>query len=715
MATLIGRTCVRRAHCVCTNITARNLLDHTRNFRSIVVKGQSRSAGGYLTDSPRPRCTLYCLSRSLCSQAQTEANRDDVHSIIGDSEKVEGPADRLEFQAETRMLLDIVAKSLYSEQEVFIREIVSNASDAIEKLRYQQLTNTDIRKDVPLEIHIKTDQDAGCFIIQDTGIGMTKEEMVENLGTIARSGSKAFMKDLKEKGVQADSSSSIIGQFGVGFYSTFMVGDKVEVYSQSHLPGNKAYRWISDGTGSFEIAEAENVQPGTKIVVHLKKDCWKYSVENDVQEIIKKYSNFVGVPIYLNGKRINTEQALWMIDSKDVTEQQHEDFYRFLANEQTNPRYILQYKADAPVNIRALFYFPDHTPTVWEFTKEEGNRVSLYSRKVLIQTYADSILPRWLRFVRGIVDSEDIPLNLSRELLQDSALIRKLRSVLTGRIVKFLQDQAKKDRVKYDKFINDYGLFFREGIVTSPEQSEKEEIAKLLRYESSTQPAGHKVGLLDYIKRMEAGQRNIYYLCAPSRQLAESSPYFEAAKKKNYEVLFCYDEYDELSLLQLREFDKKIVTSVENEIMATSDKETSTEAVEGEGKLSVIETDSLTEYLKSALGKKVAQIKVSKRLDNHPAMVTVLEMGAARHFLKNALKGRSEEEKLQVLQPTLEINTSHPIITKLFELKTSDPMLARLVAEQVYDNAMIAAGLMDDPRSMLNRLNDLMSRSLSKH
>ncbi|XP_077984863.1 heat shock protein 75 kDa, mitochondrial-like [Glandiceps talaboti] len=315
----------------------------------------------------------------------------------------------------------------------------------------------------------------------------------------------------------------------------------------------------------------------------------------------------------------------------------------------------------------------------------------------------------------GIVDSEDIPLNLSRELLQNSALIRKLRSVITSRIVRFLQDQSKKDRGKYDKFITDYGLFFREGIVTSEEQSEKEEIAKLLRFESSTQPVGHKVGLLDYCNRMEAGQRHIYYLCAPSRQLAENSPYFEAAKKRNLEILYCYDDYDELSLLQLREFEKKIVTSVESEMMATSDKETSTEAVEGEGNLSVTETDSLTEYLKSALGNKVTQIKVSKRLDTHPAMVTVLEMGAARHFLRNALKGRSEDEKLQVLQPTLEINTSHPIIKKLYELKTSDPPLARLVAEQVYDNAMMAAGLMEDPRSMLGRLNELMTRSLSKN
>ncbi|XP_002734835.2 heat shock protein 75 kDa, mitochondrial-like [Saccoglossus kowalevskii] len=543
---------------------------------------------------------------------------------------------------------------------------------------------------------------------------MTKDELISNLGTIARSGSKAFIKDLQEKGVEADSSNSIIGQFGVGFYSAFMVGDKVEVFSKSQKPGSQAYRWSSDGSGSFELVEADGVQNGTKIVIHLKKDCWKYGIENDVKDVVKKYSNFVGVPIFLNGKRLNTVQALWMMDSKDITDQQHEDFYNFLSDSQGTPRYVLQYRADAPVNIRSLFYFPDHTPTVWEFTRDHGNRVSLYSRKILIQPKAESILPKWLRFVRGIVDSEDIPLNLSRELLQNSILIRKLRSVLTNRIVRYLQDQAKKDRVKYDKFIQDYGVFLREGIVTSDEQSEKEEIAKLLRYESSTQPEGHKVGLLDYCNRMEAGQRHIYYLCTPSRKIAESSPYFEAAKNRNFEVLFCYDEYDELSLLQLREFDKKIVTSVENEMMATSDKETTLEGVGGEGHLSVVETDSLVEYLKTALGKKVAQIKVSKRLDNHPAMVTVMEMGAARHFLKNALKGRSEEEKLQVLQPMLEINTSHPIMKKLYELKTSDPPLARLVAEQVYDNSMMAAGLMEDPRTMLNRLNEMMTKSLNK-
>ncbi|XP_077983717.1 heat shock protein 75 kDa, mitochondrial-like [Glandiceps talaboti] len=714
MAMLV-RTCARRARNVYTNFSSQKLLLYTRSCKRSITGDEILTSGSRIPSGRRLGYPVYNTARLLCSQAQSGTQADDVHNIITDSEKVEGPSEHLEFQAETRVLLDIVAKSLYSDSEVFIREIVSNASDAIEKLRYQRLTNENIRKDTPLEIHIRTDQDSGTFTIQDTGIGMTKQELVSNLGTIARSGSKAFLKDLQEKGVEAESTSSIIGQFGVGFYSTFMVGNKVEVFSMSHQPDSKGYRWSSDGSGVYDVAEAEHVQPGTKIIVHLKKDCWKFAVENDVKEIVKKYSNFVGVPIYLNGRRINTEQALWMMETKNITDQQHQDFYHFLSNSQTSPRYILQYRADAPLNIRALFYFPEHTPTVWEFTREQGNRVSLYSRKVLIQTNADAILPRWLRFVRGIVDSEDIPLNLSRELLQNSALIRKLRSVITSRIVRFLQDQSKKDRGKYDKFITDYGLFFREGIVTSEEQSEKEEIAKLLRFESSTQPVGHKVGLLDYCNRMEAGQRHIYYLCAPSRQLAENSPYFEAAKKRNLEILYCYDDYDELSLLQLREFEKKIVTSVESEMMATSDKETSTEAVEGEGNLSVTETDSLTEYLKSALGNKVTQIKVSKRLDTHPAMVTVLEMGAARHFLRNALKGRSEDEKLQVLQPTLEINTSHPIIKKLYELKTSDPPLARLVAEQVYDNAMMAAGLMEDPRSMLGRLNELMTRSLSKN
>ncbi|XP_062875148.1 heat shock protein 75 kDa, mitochondrial isoform X2 [Trichomycterus rosablanca] len=462
---------------------------------------------------------------------QAEPAEEEIHNIISDTEKVEGSFLKHEFQAETKKLLDIVARSLYSEKEVFIRELISNGSDALEKLRHKLITGGG--DTAPMEVHLQTDSTKGTLTIQDTGIGMNQEELITNLGTIARSGSKAFLDLLQS---QADARSSIIGQFGVGFYSAFMVADKVEVYSQSAEPDVPGYKWSSDGSGVFEIAEASGVRQGTKIVLYLKDDCKEFSSEDRVKEVVNKYSNFMSFPVYLNGRRLNTLQALWTMDPKEISEWQHEEFYRYVAQAYDKPRYTLHYRADAPLNIRSVFYVPDMKPTMFDVSREMGSSVALYSRKVLIQTKATDILPKWLRFLRGVVDSEDIPLNLSRELLQESALIRKLRDVLQQRVIRFFLDQSKKDPEKYARFFDDYGLFMREGIVTTAEQDIKEDIAKLLRFESSALPAGQQTSIMDYASRMKAGTRNIYYLCAPNRHLAEHSPYFEAMKKKDMEV-----------------------------------------------------------------------------------------------------------------------------------------------------------------------------------
>ncbi|XP_033631452.1 heat shock protein 75 kDa, mitochondrial-like isoform X1 [Asterias rubens] len=687
--------------------------------RSFISGSDSvRSVPPFLSSRPIPRC-VHTSSSLYTEQAETsnQTEEESLHNIIQDVESVAGSAHKHEFQAETKMLLDIVAKSLYSENEVFIRELISNASDALEKLRYTSLTSgSGVSQGLPLEIHIATNQEAGTFTIQDTGLGMTQQEMINNLGTIARSGSKAFLEELNTDEEVDSTSSGIVGQFGVGFYSAFMVGDRVDVYSQSHQSDSQAYRWTSDGTGNYEMNEAEGVQKGTKIVIHLKKDCWRFAMEADVKEIINKHSTFVGMPIFLNGKLMNTTQALWTKDSKDISDQQHEEFYQFLThNSYDKPRYTLHYKTDAPLSIRSLFYIPSRPPAMWEMSQDHSGGVALYSRRVLIQQKSDKILPKWFRFIQGVVDSEDIPLNLSRELLQDSALIRKLRTVITSRLVRFLLDQRKKDVGMYEQFFTEYGMFLREGIISANEQAEKEEIAKLLCFESSAHPSGQLTTLQDYAVRMKAGQRNMYYICAPSRELAESSPYYEAFKTQDHEVLFCYAEYDELTMLQLREFDRKLLTSVESEMAAPATNTEEAESQTVEGSLSVEETDSLTAYMTDVLGSKVTNIKVSYRLAHHPAMVTVADMGAARHFLRTALKNRSEEEKLQLLQPTLELNGSHAIVQKLFNLKTKEPVLAKLLAEQVYDNAMIAAGLVDDPRPMLGRLTAFMEKTLEKY
>ncbi|XP_019865558.1 heat shock protein 75 kDa, mitochondrial [Aethina tumida] len=643
----------------------------------------------------------------------TEAKADH-HSIISDTEKPTGESTKYEFQAETRMLLDIVAKSLYSEKEVFIRELISNASDALEKFRYITLSDTEMAKqfrevDRPLEIHISTDKQNRTLTIQDTGIGMTEEELKTNLGIIAKSGSKAFIEQIKEK--QKAGDNNIIGQFGVGFYSAFMVADKVVVYTKSSK-SDQGYMWSSDGSGTYEIRPSDGVSYGTKIVIHLKNDCREFSDEETVKNILNKYSNFVGSPLYLNGTKANIVEPLWIADPKNVNAQQHNEFYRYISGCYDVPRYTLHYKTDVPLSIRALLYFPEGKPGLFEMSRETESGVALYTKKILIKSKTDNILPKWLRFIKGVVDSEDIPLNLSRELLQNSALISKLRNVLTSRVLKFLLDQLKKDQSEYEKFYADYGLFLKEGIITNSNQMEKEDTAKLLLFESSHMEPGKKITLTDYISRTKEN-KSIFYLAAPSRALAEASPYYESLKQRAQEVLFCYEPYDELVLMQLQQFKGHRVVSVEKDMR--EDKTANDLSNLGDDSLKRSEINDLTSFLKTKLQGKAADVNATSRLDAHPCVVTVEEMAAARHFIKTQSHQLSEDRRYAILQPKFEINPKHPIIKKLHKLTKDNPELADLLAKQLFANSMVGAGLVDDPRTLLTSMNDLLVKALENH
>ncbi|EDW10760.1 heat shock protein 75 kDa, mitochondrial [Drosophila mojavensis] len=625
--------------------------------------------------------------------------------------------DKHEFQAETRQLLDIVARSLYSDHEVFVRELISNASDALEKFRYTALSTTNegqlAARDRPLEIRITTDKPQMQLIIQDTGIGMTREELVNNLGTIARSGSKQFLEELKQQQQPAQASSNIIGQFGVGFYSAFIVAQRVEVYTRAATPDAVGLCWSTDGSGTYTIREAEEAEHGTKIVLHLKTDCREYADEDRIRTVIKKYSNFVGSPILLNGKQANEIKPLWLMDPQSISKEQHQDFYRFISNSFDSPRFTLHYNADVPLSIHALLYFPEGKPGLFEMSRDGATGVALYTRKVLIQSKTEHLLPKWLRFIKGVVDSEDIPLNLSRELLQNNSLIRKLSSVISSRVIRFLQERAKKQPEEYEAFYRDYGLFLKEGIVTSSDTSEKEEIAKLLRFESSKSPTG-RISLDDYYKEVSPDQKDIYYLAAPNRILAESSPYYESLKKRNELVLFCYEPYDELVLMQLAQYKNKKLVSVEKEMRNQSQDPAALQDF-GEGSLSSAEVDSLLPWLQSQLKGQVAKVKATTRLDTHPCVITVEEMAAARHFIRTQSHQLPEENRFALLQPELEINPKHPIIKKLFSLRTSEPELAELIAKQLFANAMVGAGLAEDPRMLLTNMNSLLSKALEKY
>jgi TNF receptor-associated protein 1 len=432
------------------------------------------------------------------------------------------PPQTFEFQAEIKQLLDIVIHSLYTEKEIFIRELVSNASDALEKLRHTKLVEKEIvDENLELEVNLTTDDKAKTLTIQDFGIGMSRAELVENLGTIAHSGSKAFLKSLSETGQK---NANLIGQFGVGFYSAFMVAKSVKVYSRSWRAGEPGHLWTSDGAGSYAIEESEGQSRGVKIVIELKDECAEFSQEWKVKEILERYSAFVSFPINLNGKRINTVQALWLRSKNEIKDEEYTEFYKFQSHAFEEPRLRLHFSADAPLSINALLFVPKENTEKLGFSRLEPS-VSLYCRKVLIDAKPKDLLPEWLRFLKGVVDSEDLPLNISRETMQDRALIEKLNKVITKRFIKFLEEEAKNRPDAYHEFYSQFGIFLKEGAAI--DYTHKDQVVKLLRYESSLTEKGKTTSLADYVSRFQGDQKEIYYLIGPNREALESGPYLE--------------------------------------------------------------------------------------------------------------------------------------------------------------------------------------------
>lgn len=610
----------------------------------------------------------------------------------------------MEFQAETKKLLNIVANSLYTDKEVFVRELVSNASDALEKRRYQMLSGGTASDDGSAEmgITISTDKEANTLTIQDNGIGMSRDELVNNLGTIARSGTKSFAQQLNESkaGVpDGGAAANVIGQFGVGFYAVFMVADEVTVYSRRH-DEEQAHCWTSTGDGAYSLSEASGVQPGTKIVLKLKPDEATYSSRFHIEQNIRKYSNFVGFPINVDGERVNTIDAIWTKSKNEVTEEQHGEFFRYVAQSFDDPRYTLHFNADSPISIRALFYVPQSHMEKWGMARQDVG-VHLYSRKVLIQSRCEGLLPEWMRFFKGVVDSEDLPLNISRETMQDSALMRKLSTVLAKRAVKFLIERAKADSTAYLSFYKEFGQFIKEGVYTDFDN--KNEVAKLLRFETSRGEPGELVSLDDYVGRMSATQNDeIYWLVAPTRDSALSSAYMEAFKSRGVEVLLLYSTVDEFVMTNLMNYGGKSLVSAEQ---AKLDLDTPASS-----SLSDEQFESVKAWLVEAVDG-VKEVQLSTRLTDSPAIVVGHESASMRRMMAMVESGTAPTLPPQ----TLEINGAHPIITSLAKAKEADPALAKRVADQVFSNALVAAGLLDDPRTMLPNVNAILEEVLSKH
>ena len=582
-------------------------------------------------------------------------------------------------------------------KEIFVRELVSNASDAVEKLRHTQLTEKDVvDNDAALEITLTTDDKAKTLTLQDTGIGMTRSELVEYLGTIAHSGSKAFLKALGENGQK---NSGLIGQFGVGFYSAFMVAKRVSVYSRSWQSNEPGHVWASDGSGSSTIEEASDLKRGSKIVIELKDECSEFSQEWRIKEVLERYSSFVSYPVILNGNRINTVQALWLRNKADIKEEEYTEFYKFQSHANEEARLRLHFSADAPLSINALLFVPKENTEKLGIARTEPS-VALYCRKVLIDAKPKDLLPEWLRFLKGVVDSEDLPLNISRETMQDRSLLEKLGRVISRRFLKFLEDEAKNRPDAFNEFYAEFGVFLKEG--TALDFSNKEQLSKLLRFESSLTEKGKTTSLADYVSRMGAEQKEIYYLLGPTREAVEAGPYLEGFKARNIEVLYCYEAVDEFVMNNLYEFDTKKLRSADNADVKLSDL-----ANQSDDRLSEADLSKLTTWLKSSLGDRVSEVKASDRLVDSPAMALNADNMMTPH-MRRMMRAMNKEEANAPVKVSLEINSKHPLIKRLSETSISSPDKALLVAEQILDNALISAGLLEDPASMVKRLYKIL-------
>ncbi len=606
------------------------------------------------------------------------------------------------FQTEVRQLLDIVIHAFYSDREVFIRELVSNASDALEKLRLKQLTQSDIYEpERELRIAITTDEEKKTLTIADAGIGMTQEEVMEFLGTIAHSGTKKFLELMKET---QGGTQDLIGQFGVGFYSVFMVADKVEVTTRSWQPDATPVTWVSDGQTDYELGDAPADTPrGTSILIHLKEDADNFSRPDHVRYIIGKYSNFVGFPIDFNGEHLNTVQAIWMKNKKDVTAEEYENFYKFIAHTDATPLTHMHFSADAPIELHSLLFAPAENPEAMGFGRCEPN-VALYCHKVLIDSKPDNLLPEWLRFLSGVVDSEDLPLNISREMLQDNSLLRRISGIITNRFIKHLEGMAKNDAESYEKFWAQFSRFIKEGVVTSWEH--KEALGKLLRFESTFTEPGKLTCFADYVSRMKENQKDIYVLYGASRAQLEHSPYLDALKARGFEVAFFMENGDQFVVESLYKVEDKEVKSIDRAGLELPPMD---EAQPDRPGLDAEEAKGLSDWVAETFSGRFSKVTTSDRVSSAPAIALQGENDVSPE-VKAYLKAMGQD--VPESHPEIAFNPHNPIVMKLAELRVKDNELANLLAGQLINTALLRAGLLEDPSQLADNSQALLEKLL---
>lgn len=624
------------------------------------------------------------------------------------------------FQTEVAKLLDLLANSLYSNKEVFLRELISNASDALDKLHFLSLTDQKLLGDDPiLRIRVKADKDAGTLTISDNGIGMTVEEAQEHLGTIAKSGTDEFFKSLSG---DAAKDSQLIGRFGVGFYSAFIVADKVTVYSRSAKAAqNEGVCWESEGLGTYTAERIDRKERGTDIVLHLKADAQKFLDAWVLETAITKYSDHIAVPVYLwkektaetpkEGEKpaapvfewvqVNDAKALWTINPRDVKDEQYKEFYRHLTHAYDDPLVWSHNKVEGELEYTSLLYIPTEAP--WDlFNRDAEHGLKLFVQRVFIMDEAEQFLPHYLRFVRGLVDTNDLPLNVSREMLQETAVTQKLKKALTHRVLTMLEKLAKDDPAKYAAFWKTFGRVLKEGPVEDP--ANRGTLMKLMRFASTKAGTGSEdVSLADYVARMPKGQDKIYYLVATSRQTAETSPYLEELKKKGIEVLLMWERIDEWLMGNLFEYEGKAfvsVTSSDLELGELADKKD-----EAKEKEAAEKAKPLVERFKKALGDKVVDVRAATRLTDSPSCV-VAENGS---FISAQMRRMFEAAGQPVPEARyiLEVNVNHPLLQKA---AAGDDAAFERWAKVILDQAVLAEqGTLADPNGFIREMNALLA------
>lgn len=617
------------------------------------------------------------------------------------------------FEADVSRVLHLVINSLYSNKEIFLRELVSNASDALDKLRFEAITQPELAPAGPLEIRISADPVARTLTIADNGIGMTRDELVQNLGRIAHSGTAKFAEMLKT--AQTSHDAQLIGQFGVGFYSAWLVSDRVEVISR-RAGHNDANRWVSDARETFTVESAERQSAGTTLVLHLQPEQSEYLEPWKLRSLVQRYSDYVSHPILLldkgepdedapdapaeNWQTINRASAIWRLAPSDVTAEQHQEFYKHLSHDWEAPLAHTHFRIEGSSLFWGLLYVPKRAPFDL-FDRDRKAGVRLYVKRVLIMENCDELLPPWLRFLRGVVDSDDLPLNVSRELLQDSRLTRTIRKALVRKALELIEEIARDRNDDYLTFWGEFGRVLKEGLHFDPEHAER--LAKLARFESSN--GSELTSLAQYVERMQPDQKAIYYAMGASRRSVESSPHLERLRRRNIEVLYMTDSIDQWAVQAMPTFDDKPLVSA-----MSADLDIEGEEQREEKKQRAEELKPLTDRFSDVLGERVGEVRLSDRLADSPVCLVVPKGGLHAHIERML---RAQDYDLPSQKRILEINASHPVIVNLERLSQSggDERVNEWI-EMLFDQALLSEGSpIDDPAKFAGRLTRLMTQA----